>query len=139
MGKQHVLIVDDSPVQLRTIINYLQVGNYQVSVACDGQEGIEAAKTRRPDIILMDLVMPGMNGFQATRQLSHNEETAHIPVIICSSKSTDSDRTWALRQGAKDYLVKPIQQQELLAAINRELNSVTNGAVVGAERYEQSL
>lgn len=139
MGKQHVLIVDDSPVQLRTVINFLKTGNYEVSVACDGQEGIAAAKARRPDIILMDLVMPGMNGFQATRQLTRCEETAHIPVIVCSSKSAESDRKWALRQGAKDYLVKPLQQQNLLATINRELNGATTGAVVGVKRYEHPV
>ena len=123
MNGQHVLIIDDSAVQLRTMINLLQ-DDYQVSVACDGQEGIEVAKNRKPDIILMDIVMPGMNGFQATRQLSRYSGTAHIPVVICSSKSTDSDRLWAMRQGAKDYLVKPIQQQKLLNVIRHQLNGL---------------
>ncbi len=136
MNGRHVLIVDDSPVQLRTMIKLLKSVHYQISVASDGEEGIEAAKTHSPDIILMDVVMPGMNGFQATRQLSRYAETAHIPVIICSSKSTDSDRLWGLRQGAKDYLVKPIRQRELLNVISRQLDSLGVGGKVGAARYE---
>lgn len=124
MSGQHVLIIEDSVVQLRILMKLLQDADYQTSVACDGREGIEIAKVRRPDIILMDVVMPEMNGFQATRQLRQHAATADIPVVICSSKSADTDRLWALRQGAKDYLVKPVRQRELLNVIKQQLDKV---------------
>jgi len=127
----HILIIDDSLAQIRVFKAGLEANGYQVSVACNGQEGIEVAEARMPDVILMDVVMPLLNGFQATRQLSRNKATAHIPIIVCSSKSSKTDRLWAMRQGAKEYLVKPIDLQGLLESIKQQLN--------GAGEYEQSL
>jgi twitching motility two-component system response regulator PilH len=85
--------------------------------ASGGQEGITKAKSLKPDLILMDVVMPGLNGFQATRQLAEDESTRDIPVIICTSKSQETDRIWGLKQGAKDFVVKPIDGTELLTKI----------------------
>ncbi|MEB4592044.1 response regulator [Candidatus Thiothrix sp. Deng01] len=119
MSEPHVLIIDDSLAETRIFTILLEKKGYKVSVACNGQEGIEVAKTRQPDVILMDVVMPLLNGFQATRELTRSPETAHIPIIVCSSKSAETDRVWALRQGAKAYLVKPVDSRVLLAAIKQ--------------------
>ncbi|UJS25419.1 response regulator [Thiothrix winogradskyi] len=117
MSGLHVLIIDDSLTESRIFTALLEKKGYQVSVACNGQEGIEVAKARQPDVILMDVVMPLLNGFQATRELTRTLETAHIPIVVCSSKSTETDRVWALRQGAKAYLVKPVEPKVLLETI----------------------
>lgn len=92
-----------------------------VSVATDGDEGIAKALEMKPDCILMDVVMPGKNGFQATRDLSRNPETASIPVIIITTKDQETDKIWGVRQGAKDYIVKPINEADLLERINKVL------------------
>ena len=114
---KRVLIVDDSPTEMQMLSNIMKQGGYEVVTADHGEEGVEKAKSSLPDIILMDIVMPGMNGFQATRQISKNSETAHIPIIIITTKDQETDRIWGLRQGAKDFLTKPVQAQELLATI----------------------
>nr|CAA6806828.1 MAG: twitching motility protein PilH [uncultured Thiotrichaceae bacterium] len=116
---KHVLIIDDSLTQTQILKKLLENSGFEVSVACNGQEGIDVAQAKQPDIILMDVVMPLLNGFQATRELTNNDKTAHIPIVVCSSKSTKTDRLWALRQGAKGYLVKPIKSQDLLEVIER--------------------
>lgn len=116
---RHVLIIDDSLTETRIFKSGLERHGFQVSIACNGQEGIEAAKIQQPDIIIMDVVMPLLNGFQATRQLTRDPLTRHIPIIVCSSKSAETDRLWAKRQGARDYLVKPVRLQDLLDVINR--------------------
>ena len=117
MAAPHILIIDDSLAETRIFTALLEKRGFQVSVACNGQEGIQVAKARQPDIILMDVVMPLVNGFQATRELTRAPETAHIPIIVCSSKSAETDRVWATRQGAKAYLVKPVDPKLLLATI----------------------
>jgi len=117
MAGLHVLIIDDSLTESRIFTALLEKKGYQVSVACNGQEGIDVAKARQPDVILMDVVMPLLNGFQATRELTRSPETAHIPIVVCSSKSTETDRVWALRQGAKAYLIKPVEPKVLLETI----------------------
>ncbi|HRJ54036.1 MAG TPA: response regulator [Candidatus Thiothrix moscowensis] len=114
MALPHVLIIDDSLAETRIFSALLEKSGYQVSVACNGQEGIQVAKARQPDVILMDVVMPLVNGFQATRELTRTPETAHIPIIVCTSKSAETDRLWAMRQGAKAYLVKPVAPKVLL-------------------------
>ncbi|MEZ5478766.1 MAG: response regulator [Thiolinea sp.] len=121
---KHVLIIDDSLTETRVFKSVLETHGYQVSVACNGREGIEVAESCQPDIIVMDVVMPLLNGFQATRELTRNAATAHIPIIVCSSKSTRTDRLWALRQGAKEYLVKPVKAQDLLNVISKQLAGV---------------
>lgn len=117
MAQPHVLIIDDSLAETRMFSAVLEKNGYQVSVACNGQEGIQVAKARQPDVILMDVVMPLVNGFQATRELTRTPETAHIPIIVCTSKSTETDRLWAMRQGAKAYLIKPVASKILLDTI----------------------
>ena len=129
--KRHVLIIDDSLTETRVFKAALESHGYQVSIACNGQEGIEVAQACRPDIILMDVVMPLLNGFQATRELTQSNSTAHIPIIMCSSKNAKTDRLWALRQGAKDYLIKPVRTPELLHIIKLHLSR--------AGGYEQSV
>ncbi|HMT93360.1 response regulator [uncultured Thiothrix sp.] len=118
---KHVLIIDDSLTETRVFKSLLEHHGYKVSIACNGQEGIEVARVCNPDLILMDVVMPLVNGFQATRELSRNPDTKHIPIIVCSSKDTETDRLWALRQGAKSYLIKPVKLPLLLETINKYL------------------
>ena len=117
MTIKHVLIVDDSPTDCKALSDMLTSTGYTVSVAATAEEGLGKIGELKPDLVLMDIVLPGQNGFQATRLLSLDEKTRHIPIIICSSKGQETDRVWGLRQGAKDYLTKPIRQQELLAKI----------------------
>lgn len=130
---RHVLIIDDSLTETRIFKSLLEKSGFQVSVACNGQEGIDVAQATQPDLILMDVVMPLLNGFQATRELTNNTATAHIPIIVCSSKAAKTDRLWAMRQGAKEYLVKPVKVRELLEIINRLLDEAEGNS------YEQSL
>ena len=100
----------------------LEKHGHDVLVATSGEEGIEAARQNSPDMVLMDVVMPGMNGFQATRQLSKLPETASIPVIIVTTKDQETDKVWAMRQGAKDYIVKPVQEKALIEHVNMALS-----------------
>jgi twitching motility two-component system response regulator PilH len=100
----------------------LEKNQIQVSVANNGEEGIIKALEIKPDLILMDVVMPGKNGFQATRDLSRNPETSTIPVIIITTKDQETDKIWGMRQGAKDYLVKPANEKELMASIDKALS-----------------
>lgn len=117
MTVKKVLIVDDSPTERFFLTDLLRKQGYDVLTADSGELGIAVAKTEKPDLILMDVVMPGLNGFQATRQLSRNPETQAIPVILCTTKGQETDRVWGMRQGAVEYLVKPVVAQELLAKI----------------------
>lgn len=117
MAIKKVLVVDDSPTELHVLTQLLEKHGYSVVTADSGEEGVRKAKSERPDLVLMDIVMPGMNGFQATRSISKDPETAKIPVIVCSSKDQETDKAWGLRQGAKDYIVKPIRESELMAKI----------------------
>jgi twitching motility two-component system response regulator PilH len=112
-----VLVVDDSPTEQHIFCKALERHGYDTVVASDGEEAIETALQMRPDVIVMDVVMPGMNGFQATRRLSKNSATANIPVVIVSAKGQETDRIWGLRQGATQYLVKPVESGELAAAV----------------------
>ena len=88
-----------------------------VGEARNGAEAVALTKSLQPDLVIMDVVMPGMNGFQATRAITRDPETKHIPVIICTTKDQDTDKVWGVRQGAKDYVVKPINEAELLSKI----------------------
>ena len=112
-----VLIIDDSPTERHILAQLLLAGGYEVSTAESGEEGIERARQIKPDLIMMDVVMPGMNGFQATRALSRDEATKNIPVIICTTKAQETDKVWGLRQGAHDYVTKPVDGPALLAKI----------------------
>jgi len=108
-----ILVVDDSPTELHILKNFLEARNHEVITASNGEEGLDKAKKEKPNLILMDIVMPGMNGYETTRKISNDPDTASIPVIIVSSKSQATDRVWGLRQGANEYVFKPIDEQEL--------------------------
>ncbi|QID16900.1 response regulator [Nitrogeniibacter mangrovi] len=117
MPIQKILVVDDSPTERYALSEVLQKNGYQVITAETGEEGIEKSKSELPDLILMDVVMPGMNGYQATRTISRDAATRSIPVIICTTKGQETDKIWGMRQGAFDYLVKPLDHAELLERI----------------------
>ncbi len=114
MAIKNIMVVDDSATDRHLLVEMLKKNGYGVSVATSGEEAIVKAKQERPDLILMDIVMPGISGFEATRSISRDAETATIPVIICSTKGQETDKAWGLRQGAKDYLVKPVNEKVLL-------------------------
>jgi twitching motility two-component system response regulator PilH len=117
MPNKRVLIVDDSKTQCHVLSDMLQRNGYVAFTAENGLEAMSKADEIQPDVILMDVVMPGTSGFQATRSISKNEGTKHIPIIICSSKGQETDKIWGLRQGARAYLVKPVIEAELLQTI----------------------
>jgi twitching motility two-component system response regulator PilH len=112
-----VMVVDDSPTERHFLGELLTKQGYQVVMAESGEEAMEKAKQLKPDLILMDVVMPGLNGFQATRAITKADETKNIPVIMCTSKGQETDKVWGMRQGARDYVVKPINKDELLRKI----------------------
>ena len=120
---KQIMIVDDSPTDTHLLQKMLEKNGYQTLTAGNGDEGIEVARLLRPDLILMDVVMPGPNGFQATRELSSNPETSSIPVIIVTRKDQKVDRVWGIRQGARDYITKPVSEGDLLSLINEALSS----------------
>lgn len=120
-----ILIVDDSPSQLMGIRRIVEKLGHQALTAEDGQAGVETAKRELPDLILMDVVMPNLNGFQATRSITREPTTAHIPVILVTTKDQNTDRVWGMRQGAKAYLTKPFSEVELSEAI---LKTIGGGA-----------
>ncbi len=117
MAIERVLVVDDSPTDQHLISSYLKNSGIEVLTANDGEQGISTAKSTLPDLILMDVVMPGMNGFQATRRLNRDPDTKSIPVIIVSSKGEVTDRVWGMRQGAVGYLTKPVNEKDLMQKI----------------------
>jgi len=117
MPVRKILVVDDSPTDRQFMLETLAKKGYQVVTAENGEDAIGKAKSELPDLILMDVVMPGLNGYQATRQITRDDATKHIPVIMCTSKSADTDKIWGMRQGANDYLIKPIDAGQLLAKI----------------------
>ncbi len=109
-----ILIIDDSPTEVYLLQNMVEKHGFETVVANSGEEGIQQAIETRPDAIIMDIVMPGMSGFQATRRLSKDAQTADIPVVIVTTKDQETDRIWGLRQGAVDYIMKPVKEQELV-------------------------
>ena len=117
----HILVVDDSPTETHIISTALEKQGHRISVAVDGKDGVEKATQIIPDLILMDVVMPELNGFQATRQLTKQPSTANIPVIMVTTKDQKTDRMWAERQGAKGYITKPFVEDELIQEVNRLL------------------
>ncbi|MGQ9659512.1 MAG: response regulator [Thermochromatium sp.] len=112
-----ILIVDDSPTDTHILSVLLKKAGYRVETACNGEEGVARARALRPDLILMDVIMPVLNGYQATRLLRRDAETADIPIIMVTTKDLQTDRTWGLRQGATDYLTKPVNRELLLERI----------------------
>ena len=117
MAIKKILIVDDSPTERHYLSEILVKGGFDVTTSDSGEDALVKAKAVRPDLILMDVVMPGLNGFQATRAITRDDVTKNIPVLICTTKSQETDRIWGLRQGARDYMVKPVQSEALLKKI----------------------
>jgi twitching motility two-component system response regulator PilH len=116
-----VLIVDDSPAQLYSLRRLVEQAGHQALVAESGEQALEVAAIEHPAVILMDIVMPGMSGYQATRKLGRAESTRHIPVIFVSSRDGEADREWGLRQGAREYVTKPVNPSTLLTAISEAM------------------
>ncbi|WP_411851794.1 twitching motility response regulator PilH [Stenotrophomonas sp. LGBM10] len=124
-----ILIVDDSPSQLLGIQRIVEKLGHEILTATDGAAGVEAAKAELPDLVLMDVVMPNLNGFQATRTLSRDAATKHIPVILVTTKDQDTDRMWGMRQGAKAYITKPFSEDELSEVLERVFSNQEPPAV----------
>jgi twitching motility two-component system response regulator PilH len=117
MAIRKILIVDDSPTERHVLNDMLTKSGYEVVASDNGEDAILKAKSLKPDLILMDVVMPGLNGFQATRAISRDPDTRSIPIILCTSKSQETDKIWGMRQGARDYIVRPVNRDELLEKI----------------------
>ncbi|MBU0602078.1 MAG: response regulator [Gammaproteobacteria bacterium] len=119
MAIKRIMVVDDSPTERHVLNDFLTRKGFEVIIAENGEQAIEKAKVEKPDLILMDVVMPGVNGYQATRTITRNDSTRDIPVIMCTSKDLPTDRIWGMRQGALDYMVKPVNLEELLGRIQQ--------------------
>jgi twitching motility two-component system response regulator PilH len=118
MTVKRILVVDDSPTERHVLGEILTGAGYEVIMSDSGEDSIQKAREFKPDLVLMDVVMPGLNGFQATRAISRDEVTKDIPIILCTTKSQETDKIWGLRQGARDYIVKPVNRDDLLKKIS---------------------
>lgn len=116
-----ILVVDDSPTQLKNLVKLIEAHGHEAVTATNGMEGVDIAKSEKPDLILMDVVMPELNGFQATRKITKDPETANIPVVLVTTKDQQTDKVWGERQGAAGYVVKPPREDELIGKINELL------------------
>ncbi|MDF1821885.1 MAG: response regulator [Alcanivoracaceae bacterium] len=116
-----VLVIEDSATERHGIKEALESAGHTVIECDNGEDGVARSKEEQPDLILMDIVMPGMNGFQATRAITRDDATKDIPVIIVTTKSQETDRLWGERQGAIDYLTKPVKADDLLAVVSKHL------------------
>ncbi len=117
MSIQTVLVVDDSKTEQMHISEILKKNGIQVQTASNAEECMQRLSEVKPDLILMDVVMPGQNGFQLTRAITRNPAYADLPIIMCTSKNQETDRVWAMRQGARDYVTKPVQEALLMEKI----------------------
>ena len=117
-----ILIVDDSPTEMYKLTAMLEKHGHVVLKAENGADGVALARQEKPDAVLMDIVMPGLNGFQATRQLTKDSTTQNIPVIMVTTKDQETDKVWGTRQGAKGYLTKPVEEEALVIEVNRVLS-----------------
>jgi twitching motility two-component system response regulator PilH len=117
MAIEKILLVDDSKTELHALSEMLVKRGFKVRTAENGEEAMLRLAEEKPDLILMDVVMPGQNGFQLTRAITRDERFTDVPVIMCTSKNQETDRVWGMRQGARDYVVKPVKAEELLAKI----------------------
>jgi twitching motility two-component system response regulator PilH len=113
-----ILLVDDSKTELHYLSDLLGKRGYTVRTAENGEEAMRRLGEETPDLILMDVVMPGQNGFQLTRTITRDPRFANVPVIMCTSKNQETDKVWGMRQGARDYIVKPVNADELVAKIH---------------------
>ena len=123
MTIKNILLVDDSKTELHHLNELLTKRGFAVRTAENGEEAWKRLEEAVPDLILMDVIMPGTNGFQATRTLSRDPDTSHIPVIICTTKNMETDRIWGMRQGAKDFITKPPSERDLVSRIQTLLKS----------------
>ena len=121
----NILIIDDSPTDVRVFTTLLERAGHQVVAVSTAEEGIERVRAELPDLVIMDVIMPGMNGFQATRTLTRDPATAVVPIVMITTKSMETDRVWGLRQGARAFITKPVNEKELLSCINDLLSSKT--------------
>ncbi len=117
MPIRKILLVDDSKTELHHLSELLTRKGFSVRTAENGEEAMRRLADDKPDLILMDVVMPGQNGFQLTRSITRDPRFVDVPVIICTSKSLETDKVWGMRQGARDYVVKPVNADELIAKI----------------------
>ena len=117
MAIQKVLVVDDSKTELMFMTDLLQKNGFAVKTAENAEDAFRRLAEEKPDLILMDVVMPGQNGFQLTRAITRDPLYADVPIIMCTSKNQETDRVWGMRQGASDYVVKPVDANDLLAKI----------------------
>jgi twitching motility two-component system response regulator PilH len=117
MPIRQILLVDDSKTELHHLSDMLTKRGFTVRTALNGEEALRRLEEGKPDLILMDVVMPGQNGFQLTRSITRDPRFADVPVIICTSKSQETDKVWGMRQGARDYVVKPVDAEELVSKI----------------------
>ena len=118
-----ILIIDDSPTDVRVFTTLLERAGHQVAAVNTAEEGIERVRSDLPGLVIMDVIMPGMNGFQATRTLTRDPKTQNVPIVMITTKSMETDRVWGLRQGARAFITKPVNEKELLACINELLPS----------------
>ena len=114
-----ILIADDSPTEVFMLKKILEKHKHQIIIAEDGKQAIELTHNKKPNLIVMDVIMLNLNGFQTTRHLTKDPQTSDIPIVIVSSKDQESDKLWGLRQGAKGYLGKPITEELLMAEVNK--------------------
>jgi twitching motility two-component system response regulator PilH len=117
MPVQKILLVDDSKTELHYLSELLEKRGYSVRIAQNGDEAMRRLAEETPDLILMDVVMPGLNGFQLTRAITRDPRFAKVPVIMCTSKNQETDKVWGMRQGARDYIVKPVDPTDLVTKI----------------------
>jgi twitching motility two-component system response regulator PilH len=117
MSVKNVLVVDDSKTEVMFLSRVLEKNGINVKAAYSAEEALQSLEQQKPDLILMDVVMPGQNGFELTRAIVRNEAYKDIPIFICTSKNQETDRVWGMRQGARDYLVKPVDADELMKKI----------------------
>jgi twitching motility two-component system response regulator PilH len=120
--KKTILVVEDSPTQLQSVKNALQARGYHVITAATGEEGLEKARKELPELVVLDVILPGKSGFQVCRDLKTSPETQQMSVIMLTSKDQESDRFWGMRQGADEYLTKPCTEGDLLASVARQLH-----------------
>ena len=113
-----VLVVDDSKTELLFLTDLLQKNGFSVKTAENADDAMRRLEEEQPDLILMDVVMPGQNGFQLTRAIARNPQYANVPIILCTSKNQETDRVWGMRQGARDYIVKPVNAADLMSKIS---------------------
>jgi twitching motility two-component system response regulator PilH len=117
MAIQKILVVDDSKTELMVLSDLLGKNGYKVRTAENAEEAFRRLAEEKPELILMDVVMPGQNGFQLTRAITRDPQYSDIPIIMCTSKNQETDRVWGMRQGARDYVTKPVNAEELLTKI----------------------